>query len=82
MRYSSFLLPMALVIIILLILFSVITGHALDQSLPPAPTPTAPPLLRPTQAPIVIPVLDGVVVAPVSAGEACATPLDAPHSPC
>lgn len=44
MRYSSYLLPIALVIIILLILFSVITGRALDHGLPPAPTPTAPPL--------------------------------------
>lgn len=49
MRYSSYLLPIALVIIILLILFSMITGHALGDgplhtptpdSTPPAPTQT------------------------------------------
>lgn len=41
MRHSSFLLPIALVIIILLVLFSVITGRALDYDSSPTPTPEA-----------------------------------------
>ena len=44
MRYSSYFLPVALVVVILLVLYSVITGRALEYSQPRSPTPAAVPV--------------------------------------
>jgi hypothetical protein len=44
MRYSSYLLPVALVVVILLVTYSVMTGRALESSQPRSPTPAAVPV--------------------------------------